>query len=176
MINHLYYRILVPSCILLIVLSTQCLSQSRDSHNAIYVEAFGAGILYSVNYERFVSKDFTFRIGFSLFPTNSNSGKDQSSLIFVPLIANFLLGEGNSKLEIGAGITYLVDNAESSGDISQASTTTQSSSGVVFVGSIGYRYQPSDGGLHFRLVATPLLSPYTGWFKLWFGSSIGFCF
>lgn len=133
MINQPFNRIVIFSCMLPTFLSTQCLSQSHDSHNAIYLEAFGARILYSVNYERFVSNDFTFRIGFSMVPANSNSGKDQSTLIFVSLIANFLLGEANSKMEIGAGITYLVDNAESSGDISYAPTISHSSSGVIFV-------------------------------------------
>jgi hypothetical protein len=172
-VQHLQ-RILIPSIAGIIVLSTPGMSQST-SKNAVYAEALGAGIFYSLNYERFISNDVTVRIGFSSFPLSYNDGKDHSTLFIVPIIANYLVGTGNSKLEVGLGISYLVDSEELSGNVTE-NYINRSSSGIIFIGSFGYRYQPSDGGMHFRLFATPLLSPYTGYFRLWFGSSIGICF
>jgi hypothetical protein len=177
MITQSFYRIVVINCIWFVIFSTRCLSQPGVSRNAIYVEAFGTGIFYSVNYERFVSNDLTFRIGFSTFTIHANYDRDQYTHYAVPIMANYLIGEGNSKLEIGAGIEFLAGSGESTGDHTYfISTTPLSLSYVLLVGSFGYRYQPSDGGIHFRLVTTPFFVPKTGVFNLWFGSSIGICF
>ncbi len=158
----------------IVVLTSPGISQSV-SRNAVYAEILGAGVFYSVNYERFISDDVTVRMGVSSFSLRSNSGKDHSNIVIVPIVANYLLGHGNSRVEIGAGIDYVSDHGISLGDISR-SYSQHSSSGIIFIGSFGYRYQPSDGGMHFRLFATPFLSPYTGKFAMWLGSSVGVCF
>ncbi len=161
----------------IVVFSTSGMAQSV-SKNAVYAEILGAGVLYSVNYERFISDDFTVRIGISSFSIRYNDGKGHSNFLIVPLVANYQVGHGNSKLEIGAGIDYVSDNAFSLGDITRTQVESkQSSAGVIIIGSLGYRYQPSDGGMHFRIFVTPFLSPYSsGYSAIWFGSSIGVCF
>lgn len=154
-------------------LTIPCVSQSTDSKNAMYVEAFGPGLFYSINYERFISTDFTVRGGVSIFPMNGETS--QSTFIIAPIMCNYLFGNGNSKLEIGGGIDLVTINGEEYGDLSRYESTFSETS-ILLVGSFGYRYQPSDGGFHFRIVATPMLSPYNGYFIPLFGCSAGTCF
>jgi hypothetical protein len=138
------------------------LSQVTQARNVIYIEGFGPGILYSVNYERYLSETTTARIGFSSWT------KEDFSFTGIPLLVNYLVGNGNSKLELGIGLEYI---DISTGDFSIISG---SGSSIVGIGSIGYRYQPSDGGMHFRLVLNPML--IMGEIRLTAGISIGVCF
>jgi hypothetical protein len=129
--------------------------------NAVYLEAFGPGFLYSINYERFVANKFALRIGFE--DATLDFGENRTSTITVPVMGNYFSSTGSHKLEIGVGADFLYEHG------------SRTSNGYVFlVGSVGYRYQPDEGGFQFRLVATPFVFP-TGNF-MWFGSSIGMCF
>ena len=163
------------SSLLLLVLAIPCLSQSQDSQNAIYAEAFGPGLIYSINYERFISKEFTVRGGVSIFSFHGSTS--QSTGVIVPIMSNYLLGDENSKCEIGAGIDALSINGKDYGDIEPLNPPrSNSTAGVLLIGSLGYRYQPSAGGLLFRIAATPILSPYTGYFIPTGGCSCGISF
>jgi hypothetical protein len=55
-------------------------------------------------------------------------------------------------------------------------TISDFGAGFLIVGSLGYRYQPSDGGFHFRIVASPILAPITGFFFPSIGCSAGICY
>jgi hypothetical protein len=161
----------------IVIILIPCVGRSQESHNAIYAELLGPGILYSVNYERFINSNLTIRVGASVFTLNYNSGGDQSTIFVFPIIAYYLSGTGSSKLEIGAGTDVLVDKYKSYGDIEPfISPEITSTSGVLLVGSVGYRYQPSEGGFHFRIVANPIISPYTGYIIPSIGCSLGMCF
>ena len=61
-------------------------------------------------------------------------------------------------------------------DISMGDFSIISGSGsyVLGISSIGYRYQPSDGGMHFRFVLNPML--IMSEIRLTAGISIGVCF
>ncbi len=149
----------------------------QHSRNAIYAEIYGPGILYSVNYERFISGNSTVRVGASTFTTSYNSGKEQSRFFVFPLIAYYLVGSGSSKFEAGGGIDVMMTRAKDYGDIEVLSSPIVSSAtAILLVGSIGYRYQPLGGGFHFRIAFNPLLSPYTGFFIPTGGLSVGVCF
>lgn len=168
-------RILKYCYICFVSLIIPCLSQSQDSQNAIYAEAFGPGFFYSINYERFLSNEFTLRGGISIFSLNGSTS--QSTFIVVPLMGNYLLGNGSSKFEVGTGIDFMTISGEEYSDIDPVkSVRDNSSSGILLIGSLGYRYQPWAGGLHFRIVATPMLSPYTGFLIPSGGCSLGICF
>ncbi|HLP81100.1 MAG TPA: hypothetical protein VK141_03775 [Nitrosomonas sp.] len=77
-------------------------------------------------------------------------------------MANYISGETSDKLELGAGIDVIADNKNP---------------GVLLIGTIGYRYQPADGGVHFRVLISPIFSPQDGFvlFPL-IGLSVGTCF
>jgi hypothetical protein len=141
------------------VLPSVCKSQDFKK-NVVYAELLGPGLLYSINYERVITPNFTTRIGASFVPISFDSRREDMFYLF-PIMANYLSGEGNSKLELGVGVDVIVDN------------TTP---GVLLVGSLGYRYQPTNGGFHFRIVASPILAPITGFILPSIGCSVGTCF
>jgi hypothetical protein len=127
----------------------------------VYAELLGPGVFYSINYERVITANFTTRIGASFIPKLSNGGRGYAYFI-LPIMANYILGEESNKLELGAGVDVIVDNKKP---------------GVLLIGTIGYRYQPSAGGFHFRIVASPIFSRDTGFVILpLIGISIGACF
>lgn len=136
-------------------------TEIREAKNAIYVEAFGPGLLYSVNYERFVAKEFSVRAGFSSFTLGQSDG--DNTTIVVPVMGTYFAGEGSNKLEIGVGIDFWAEREPH-----------DSNNLMLLITSLGYRYQPVDGGFQFRVVATPLIAPAGA--LLWFGTSVGVCF
>ncbi len=157
-----------------LLLPSVCQSQDTTK-NVIYAELLGPGLLYSINYERVVADDVTMRIGASIIPYSYYRGS--STMIILPVMANYLLGSGNSKLEIGAGVDVLMMRDEMYGDLEPLpSARIRNTSGVLLIGSLGYRYQPTDGGFHFRIAASPILTPTTGFFIPSVGISFGSCF
>jgi hypothetical protein len=159
----------------LAVILLPCLCKAQDSKNVVYVEVLGPGILYSVNYERVITDNVTARIGASIFSYSYYSG--ESSVVVLPMMANYLWGSGSSKLELGAGADVMVSREKHYGDMEPiVSPRITSDSNILLVGALGYRYQPSDGGFHFRIVASPIVSPYTGYFFPSLGCSAGIGF
>ena len=76
--------------------------------NAIYFEALGPGILYSINYERMVTEAVSIRIGYSSWQVTTPFLITSSvSFTGIPIMVNVLQGDGNSKLELGAGIEFV---------------------------------------------------------------------
>jgi hypothetical protein len=66
--------------------------------NSIYLELLGHGGAYSINYDRLFSPYMGAKIGFSYFDFIV-------SAYLIPVSLNFFRGDGNSKLELGAGMT-----------------------------------------------------------------------
>ena len=150
----------------------------EPAHNAIYFEALGAGILYSINYERFITKDVTLRIGYSSW---SVPFFGLESFIGVPVMVHDLIGSGNSKLDIGLGLEYVKIEYGNSFLENAANAVFQSSinnsgelSTAVGIGAIAYRYQPYFGGLYFQIGYYPFFS--TNGFAGRIGMSGGLCF
>jgi hypothetical protein len=69
--------------------------------NAIYVEAFGNAVLFSVNYERTVLPWMGVRVGASQFP-NIDPGEDPDMYLF-PFLLHFRIGNGRAQPELGVG-------------------------------------------------------------------------
>lgn len=153
---------------LLLLIAFVCPAQ-QSKKNVVYGELAGAGILYSVNYERIIVPNLTARIGVSAWPAG------ESMNLVLPVLVNFLAGSGSSKLEIGAGTDVIVIDQTKHGHMSNY-TNNSLEAGFLVVGSLGYRYQPSDGGFHFRIVASPIFAPITGYFFPSIGCSAGICF
>lgn len=149
-------------------MSNQAQSQNY-SQNSIYFEALGNGILYTLNYDHKFNDHFGARGGFMIVSGQSEETNESAGIAVFPLMANYLAGSGNHRLELGAGllVTMVGANLEEYGRVSEQGvggpTTT-----------FGYRYQPVDGGFLFRAGVTPFYSggiPY-----LWGGLSLGYTF
>lgn len=134
---------------------------SPDVIQAVYVEALGNGLVYSLNYERAVAPRTWLRLG---------AGWVGSGGAF-PLTGSYLAGSAPHHFEIGAGPLLVVwpDFGDEAEDLGSTDGTS-----LLGTGTIGYRYQPASGGLLFRIGATPVFS--TEGLLVWGGVSIGFAF
>lgn len=165
----------LSAALLLLWLSSSVVAQSlENAPNSVYFELGGNAVVYSMNYDRLLSESFSARIGFMYFPQQTNS-----SVTVIPIMANYLIGTGNSKIEVGAGLCILSESTPTDGiDIFGKSWQTKSSMAAtaVFV----YRFQPTNPGLNFRVGFTPLIGRFflrsNIVFIPWFGISGGYSF
>lgn len=129
--------------------------------NSIYLEGLGAGLAYSLNYERRVIDDLGVRVGFSYLSVSAGasaggaSSSASSTLIGIPITASYLgVRSGKHALELGAGATLEYASAAASSFGSNASGSGLSPYGVAMV---GYRLHPVDhAGFQFRVGAMAL--------------------
>jgi hypothetical protein len=134
--------------------------EEHPAPNSIFAEGMGAGLFYSVNYERLLFDQLGLRVGISYMSYGASAGTDTSSNVSyftVPLTAEYLgLRSGKHVLEIGAGSTLLISDGSAS-----AGGLTASGSGVGALGTahIGYRIHPVRGGFQFRVGAAMLYGP-----------------
>lgn len=132
----------------------EALSRHRGgdfARNSIFVEVLGNGLLYSLNYDHKIFNHLSARLGgMYVGGLESEDVGEDISLLFVPVMANYLVGNGNSRLEIGAGITFghAGGDWDGLGEVSGGGVTA-------FTSTIGYRLQPVDGGFLFRIGFTP---------------------
>lgn len=132
----------------------EVLRKSRGSgfaRNSIYAELLGNGLLYSLNYDHKLFNHLSARIGgmYAGGLEGEALGED-ISLLLVPVMANYLVGNGSSRLEIGAGLSfgYASGNWAGAGELSGGGLAG-------FTSTVGYRLQPTDGGFLFRIGFTP---------------------
>lgn len=133
--------------------------QERSAKNAIYAEGLGAGLYYSINYERAFG-DFSARLGFgyvsvgtSVSSASGTSGASGSaSFLSVPITVSYLgIGSKTNMFELGAGATILNLGANASA-FETNSSSRGSASATLVLGDIitAYRLQPADGGFFLR--------------------------
>jgi len=122
--------------------------------NSLYFELAGNGGLYSINYDRLFSENFGGRIGFSYIPKLEFIFSSVNDITIIPITLNYLTRSAH-KLELGAGIAVI----HISGGELFGFKADKGASGVVGTGTIGYRYQPQDGGFLFRIGFTPFFTP-----------------
>lgn len=140
---------------------------SAQSRNVAYLELGGNGIIPTINYERQLSERLFGRIGFS-FVASSESDGDEDLTFVVPVAVNYLTHPaGNHHLEAGAGLTWIVGDAQDLWDqdddeISNLAGTT----------NFGYRYQKPGRGFVFRAGLTPII--FDGGIAPWAGLSAGY--
>ena len=141
------------------------------ARNSIFVELLGNGVLYSLNYDHKFFDHASARIGFSYIPLSGGSSSnpdDRVQVLLVPILVNYLVGNGNSRLELGAGPLL----AGVSANVENETINGVGNGG--FTGTIGYRLQPRDGGFLFRIGLTPIISAEL--FQVWGGLSLGATF
>lgn len=131
--------------------------------NAVYVELGGSALAYSVNYERRVDEHVALRVGVGAWP----------SAAVVPFACYALLGGGAHHLELGLGLGVGAGGGAHAGVQAFAALP-----------SVGYRYQPREGGFVFRLTGEvitfggqgPFVSEPGGAIFPWLGLSLGRAF
>jgi hypothetical protein len=133
--------------------------QERTANNAIYAEGLGAGLFYSINYER-VFGDFSGRVGFGYVSigatataSNGTTGASASAAFMaIPLTVSYLgIGSKTHMFEVGAGATIL-NVGEGGSAFDAKSSSSSSGSQTLVLGDVitGYRLQPPDGGFFLR--------------------------
>lgn len=147
----------------------------RTASNAIFLEGFGSGLLYSVNYERLLGEHFSVRAGFSYFTyAVSSYGKSGNlSLMTVPMLVSYYAGWENHKIQIGLGATVIYMGAPTDSE-GTAFGGDRAGAGIAASGVVGYRYLPARGGFTFGVGFTPLLRASKA--LAWGGASAGWVF
>jgi hypothetical protein len=128
---------------------------NTTAQNNIYLEILGNGFFYSLNYERFFNRNISARAGIMIFPASGTSDEGHTldiTLLFFPIMANYLFNFGNHNIELGVGpeVVYASGSTDIAGNFS----------GFAFAATarIGYLYFPTDGGFNIRIAYTPILS------------------
>lgn len=161
-----------------ILLAFAAKPRCEEAANTIHFELLGNGILYSINYDRLFTHNFSGRIGYMYLSTDATSSdpadpKVTVSVSLIPITASYLAGPGNHRLEIGGGPVIAFVSANIDNGVQGVSGSGLAS----IVTIIGYRYQPMDGGFNFRIALTPhfLINGPTP-VQLWGGLSLGYTF
>lgn len=126
------------------------LDASQVKAKNIYLEVGGAGLAISANYDaRFGEQrdGWGYNIGVGGFVSGGNK------VVTVPFQLNFLIGDNSSMIEAGVGATFLHSTGDNKGKTWEFDKIT----GFVATGSIGYRYQPQQKGISFRVAFVPIL-------------------
>jgi hypothetical protein len=151
-------------------------SSTQIARNAIYFEGFGQGMLYSINYDYRIDGSMSIRAGFTRWSIPFIFIRELTAT-GVPLTVNYLSGERNSHFEAGIGVVLFHFRARGSWFV--FSSDTESSANLLLgTATVGYRYQPRDGGFLFRIGVTPFFTLDDGAFyaRLHGGISFGFVF
>ncbi|GHT52443.1 hypothetical protein AGMMS49982_12690 [Bacteroidia bacterium] len=150
-------------------------AQENKRQQTVFFELMGQSIVYSVNYDsRFFEGDggFGAHIGLGYIPVQEFLGLSDVHFFSVPASVYYLIGKHGNYFEVGAGVSLL--------------STVKAKNGLhigrEFLGTlcIGYRRQPLNKGLLFRIGTTPLvaLNSTEGFVGLPFypGISLGYAF
>src|SRR5215210_7786313 len=157
--------------------------KDREGETSFYAEGGGAGIMFSVNYDRRFFKSnlgWGGRVGLgfvtayddrydSVGPYYYNYGR-QRSIVTVPVQINYIFGKVTSPhtFEVGAGVTYLSKKA----DVFNYYDDQKTNLFATF--SFMYRRQPRNGGFSWRIGFTPLITD--GYIQPSGGVSLGYNF
>ncbi len=159
------------------ICSTSLKAQSNNSiksAKSIYLEAGGAGLSYSFNYDFRLKGEsgFGFRAGVSYI-----SREDDIKMYSVPWQVNYLLGKQTNFFELGVGATYFyLDDYlyYGSSDESEFLLPVKTKGDVMFTMTFGFRHQPKQG-LMYRLAVTPVANR-SGFWPAFAGLSFGYSF
>ncbi len=133
--------------------------------NTVYVEAAGNGGIYSVNYDRLVTRNISVRAGVSYYKTRFLDASSIYTSIYsitIPLSASYLFNFAGtpSNIELGIGSTVFITTILDEGiDYVSGVNVSLSRTGYSAMGIpiIGYRLQPQLGGFNFRAIITPFI-------------------
>lgn len=123
-------------------------SQARAK--SYYLQIGGAGLAISANYDARFNEErngWGYTVGIGGFAAEGNS------VITVPFQVNYLIGEHASMLQVGGGATFLHSTGNNTGKTWSFDKIT----GFVATGSVGYRYQPEQKGISFKIEFVPIM-------------------
>jgi len=156
--------------LLLFFSSTVALGQTNQevgfSKNTVYAELAGAGITYSINYDRRISENISVRGGANYAPTLVAPGFGligQSS---------YLIGKDGEYLELGIGLTYVFSEDPNVVPFSD----DEQIKGSLINSFIGFRSQQVGEPVFFRFGITPFYSFFTDKLIWSGGLSFGYSF
>ena len=142
------------------------LTPAAPARTALYVEAGGNGVLYTLNAERLVGRRGVVRVGLALLPVQPNGtvtfNGAEGAVALVPITGGVLLGNGAHRAELAGGLTLGAGETDTSGGVGLLGLT----------GTLGYRYGQPGGGVVFRAGFTPTLT-YDGNLLPLAGLSVG---
>ena len=116
---------------------------NRLNKNSIYLELFGNGLFYSLNYERLVKENLSVRFGASYFPKVGSGFISFERHITLPILINYQLRmTDNILLETGLGSTLVFLNTDSN---------------ISLTSSIGLKSIDSKTGKFFKISLTPYI-------------------
>jgi len=141
----------------------------EQKNNVIYLELGGAGVFYTLNYERRLTENLRARVGAGYFPV----GNVTSVLIGL----NYQSGTGAWRMETSMGISYLyIERIMPVIFVSEEDHEQEKISTVNYTPGIGLRYQPSryeNRDLFFRIAFTPQIAYNLKGIAPWAGISFG---
>jgi hypothetical protein len=151
-----------------------CVRAQEVSTSAMYIEAGGNGLHYSVNYEGRLASIVSARFGFMATNQTVIEGSSEAhvGVLIMPVMATVLMGSGTHRLELGAGpLIGFAGTGVTAVRRGGAEIAVQDMDIAGITSAIGYRYHPPRGGLLLRVTATPFVSGSRA--QIWGGVSVG---
>ena len=141
-------------------------------NNVVYLELLGNGFLYSFNYERRLADRLWGRIGAGYSPL-----LDISRVATFPVGVSYLFGKKSKFLETGLVTTFTyADSDDRFEDTFFEDALFEEVFGVILSPTIGYRFQPQEKNLFFKIAFTPFFNPFKKKFLPYGGLSLGYSF
>jgi hypothetical protein len=134
-----------------------------QKEGSIYAEIAGNGGELSINFEKFVGRAASFKVGAGMTGVVFRKG------YVIPFGVSFFMGGSRNKLEIGVGGAWVDFDDNGTDDVIYDLTEDQ----VVANGVFGYRFI-GDYGFTFRLAFTPVYTKDE--FKPMGGAILGYAF
>jgi hypothetical protein len=160
-VNFLKIYFQITFCILILFLASiypQDLEKTSPKRNIVFIEGGGSGLLFSLNYERFLNQNISIRAGF---------GTGGVILTSYPILVNYYIGD-EKKLELGLGMIYVNNYTENS--------LLGKPGSLIITSTIGHSYHPASGGITIRFSFTPMYILKTKRMVPYAGISAGFNF
>ena len=165
------FRLFILFILVFVALNLPISAQTHG--NSIYIEFLGNAGLYSINYDRLFSDDISMRVGFMYFESDFAIFFKDMDLFVIPITLNYLAGSGDHKFELGGGPALIFGQFRLT-FLGLGESDLIDANGIAGTATIGYRYQPADGGFLFRIGFTPWFG--FGKFYPSAGFSFGFSF
>lgn len=145
------------------VISVNCFSQTTFKKNDLYLEAGGAGLFTSINYERQLTKEpgLGIRLGVGFYT-------EDAFYLTIPVGINYLFSLSNHTSFIDAGLNVSFTRAD--GKLFSNNTPSGNEHFVNFVPSIGFRKHTSKN-IMWRASISPVANKFA--FTPWLGLSVG---
>lgn len=164
---------------------TEALQAKKGYSRAFFLELFGNGALYSVNFDSRFKKGrrdglgYRFGLGYFTYTDTISGLKQTIRLSAIPFDINYLLGKKKNALELGVGATLFSSrlngeryNTNNPDVIGLEAFNIQSNGFIGFI-NIAYRYRTLNNGFMFKASFSPIIVPV---FVPFFGISFGYHF